>query len=181
MRRCPLPSIDVLRAAISIDPRTGLMTWRRRPASHFRSEASAASWNTQFSGTPAFSTLIRGYLHGIINSKRYRAHRIAFALYTGHDPDCEIDHIDGDKTNNAALNLRAVTSAENKRNLAIPAHNRSGVIGVCFSRSKGKWRAYIGTRPQTHIGYFDAFDDAVAARRTAQSAHGYHPNHGRAS
>jgi hypothetical protein len=31
-----------------------------------------------------------------------------------------------------------------------------------------------------HLGYFDRFDDAVSARKSAEKKLGYHPNHGRA-
>jgi len=182
--RKPLPDIAQLREAIEIDPATGRMTWKVRPLSHFRTAGAAATWNKQFPGTPAFSTLIRGYLHGIYNGARYRANRVAFALYTGRDPGAyEVDHIDGDRINNAENNLREVTSAENKRNLAIPAHNSSGAIGVSFSKTKKKWRAYIGVgdQRQSHLGYFTTEQEAKAARRTAEAQLGFHDNHGRSA
>lgn len=179
--KAELPPVSFLREALAIDPATGAMTWKRRPATHFQSPAHAATWNAQFPGTPAFATLIRGYLHGIINGRRYRAHRIAFALYTGVLPTDEIDHIDGDRLNNALANLREVSSAENKRNLAIRSTNTSGTMGVSYAPSKQMWRAYIGLgkRRQKHLGYFDSAAEATKARRCAEAALGYHVNHGR--
>lgn len=176
----PLPSVQVLRESVIIDPATGAMTWRVRPASHFRCAADAATWNGQFPGQPAFTTMIRGYLHGIINGQRCKAHRVAYALYTGRQPVGEIDHIDGVKTNNAELNLREVSSAENKRNLATPATNTSGFVGVSFRSDRQKWRAYITVAGrQRALGYFESAADAHSARLAAQAQLGFHPNHGR--
>lgn len=31
---------------------------------------------------------------------------------------------------------------------------------------------------KVHLGYFNAFDDAVAARKAAEVEHNFHPNHG---
>jgi hypothetical protein len=158
------------------------MTWKRRPVAHFSRPSDARSWNGQFPRTPAFAIYIRGYLHGIINGQRYRAHRVAFALYHGREPVGEIDHIDGVGTNNAQVNLREVSSAENKRNLAISRRNSSGAIGVSYSSSKGLWRAYVGLDGrQKHIGYFENIEDAKAARKVAQENLGFHANHGRAA
>ena len=43
-----------------------------------------------------------------------------------------------------------------------------------------KWRAQIRVDgKRKHLGYFDTFDDAVAARKAAEIEHNYHPNHGR--
>lgn len=52
------------------------------------------------------------------NGRRYfkRAHAVCWETHNGIVPDgYEIDHIDGDKSNNAITNLRLVTRAENLR------------------------------------------------------------------
>ena len=50
-------------------------------------------------------------------SKTFKLHRLVAKLYVrGETPEkCEVDHIDGDKTNNRASNLRWVSHLENMR------------------------------------------------------------------
>jgi hypothetical protein len=49
------------------------------------------------------------------------------------------------------------------------ANNSSGVKGVMFLKSRGKWKAYIGFKgKQITLGYFEKLEDAVAARRLAE-------------
>jgi hypothetical protein len=47
-----------------------------------------------------------GFLHIEINGQDYLAHELAWLLMTGELPPSEIEHIDGDKLNNAWANLR---------------------------------------------------------------------------
>lgn len=55
-----------------------------------------------------------GYISGIIGGKNVQFHRIIADLFCEHYPGCDfVNHIDGDKTNNAAWNLEWVTRSEN--------------------------------------------------------------------
>ena len=100
---------------------------------------------------------------------------------TGDWPEAEIDHIDGNPSNNAWSNLRAVNSQENNRNKRRPNTNKSGRIGVSWNERRRKWRARIcvcGKRK--YLGMFHELEDACHARQAAEILHGFHPNHGRA-
>jgi hypothetical protein len=79
---------------------------------------------------------------------------------TGEDP-IEIDHIDGDGTNNKWDNLRNATSAQNNHNRKMSSRNKSGVKGVFWETSRKRWRAAIG--PQSWVARFKTFEEAVAA------------------
>lgn len=115
-----------------------------------------------------------------IQRKQYRAHRIIWLWMTGEWPKEEIDHIDGDGTNNKWLNLRQVTTAENGKNKCLLNTNTSGYMGVNWDKSRGKWCAYIkSNRRKIHLGRFVTLEDAVAKRKSAEVALGFHPNHGR--
>ena len=69
----------------------------------------------------------------------YQYHRAVW-LYTYGEVPKELDHIDGDPTNNRISNLRAVTSRENNLNSVYPwkPNKYTGVPGVCMDSLKGK-------------------------------------------
>lgn len=121
---------------------------------------------------------VDGYL--CISTKFYRvtAHRLAWLLYYGEWPD-QIDHVNGVRSDNSIWNLRNVSISENNRNLVMPIHNTSGVVGVCYKSREGRWFAFIHKEgKQVSLGRFKNFDSAVAARRQAEIDYGYHKNHG---
>ena len=121
-----------------------------------------------------------GYRKIKIKSVRFYAHRLVWLYHYGEWPENEIDHIDGDKLNNHVENLRVVTHKENGRNQKLYSTNISGVTGVHFNKPNQIWHAYIKVDDKIkHLGYFDNFNDAVAARKAAEVEHNYHPNHGR--
>lgn len=117
----------------------------------------------------------RGYRNIRIEGKYYLAHRLIWKLLYGEDPE-EIDHINGNRSDNRITNLRSVCHYENMRNRKRGSDNTSGVMGVSWHKVNSKWRARIG---EELLGDFDKFEDAVAARKQAEKELGYHPNHGR--
>ncbi|WP_103730192.1 AP2 domain-containing protein [Novosphingobium sp. HII-3] len=91
-----------------------------------------------------------------------------------------IDHINGDCYDNRISNLRDCTEEENCRNVGIGSTNTSGVMGVGFDRSRGRWYAQIRhRRRQINLGRFDTKEDAVAARLEMEEKLGFHANHGK--
>lgn len=96
-----------------------------------------------------------------------RLHRYIWWLKTGEIvPDSvEIDHKDGDFTNNRFNNLRKSDDAQNSRNRSAFKNNKLGIKGVCQVPS-GKFLAYIYHDGRQHrIGEFDRLDDAISARK----------------
>ncbi len=54
------------------------------------------------------------YVNVNIRRKSYKVHRlVAEALHPDWDPKLQVDHINGDKTDNQLANLRMVTPAQN--------------------------------------------------------------------
>lgn len=165
---------------------TGKLFWQPRPVEMFRGTSQSPLhrsriWNTKFAGKEAFTALTsNGYRCGRIFDRTYLAHRVIWLLATGQWADDTIDHINGDQLDNRLENLRAVSMAENNRNLRRPTHNTSGVVGVVWNRLNRKWMAQISQGVQTkYLGSFDKFEDAVAARKAAEIERGFHANHGR--
>lgn len=120
-----------------------------------------------------------GYLQMSVEGRPYAVHRLIWLHVTGSFPECDIDHIDGNRLNNSWVNLRSVTRRENLRNSGIRVDNTSGVPGVSFAKDRRLWCAYIETgEGRKYIGHFRVFDDAVKARRGAEVEYGFHTNHG---
>ncbi len=91
-----------------------------------------------------------GYYHTSYKGNEDKIHRLVWQLHYGDIPkDKEIDHIDGDKANNAIDNLRLVTKQGNQ-------WNRTDGKGYCFNKSIGKWQAYIHiNNKMKHLGFYD--------------------------
>jgi len=99
-----------------------------------------------------------------------------------HDewPQDEIDHINGIRTDNRLVNLRSVTHRENQKNIKRSTCNTSGRVGVRWEGHRSKWRSAIKVDGrEKHLGSFDSFAEASAARKAAEIKYGFHKNHGR--
>lgn len=125
-----------------------------------------------------WSSSVKNYRRVCVFSDRYFAHRLAWFYVHEYWPD-EVDHINGDGTDNRLCNLREVSHSENMRNMRKHSSNTSGVTGVHWWRTRGCWavRIYKNNKP-IHVGYFSDFNDAVVARKNAEMQYGYHDNHG---
>ena len=79
------------------------------------------------------------------------------------DPAVRVDHIDGNRANNAIANLRDVTRSVNHQNLRrARSDSAHGFLGV--SPFFGKWKARITVnRVFQHLGVFDTPEEAHAA------------------
>ena len=136
--------------------------------------------NRAFSGEFSGSKSGCGYLFIGVNYTRYSAHRLAWFLTFGVFPKLEIDHINGDKTDNRITNLRECTRQDNSRNVAISKNNTSGCMGVFWDKQPRKWSARIYIDAQSvPLGQYVGYWDAVCARKAAESKYGFHQNHGR--
>lgn len=111
-------------------------------------------------GKPINSVDDRGYKYVSVNGKPLRQHRVAWYLMYGFLPK-EIDHINRDKLDNRAVNLRACTRSTNTLNVGLRSDNTSGVKGVSFKKESGKWLVHYKGK---HVGYYTTFEEAVEAR-----------------
>jgi hypothetical protein len=83
-------------------------------------------------------------------------------------PKDDVDHIDGNKSNNQLSNLRWTTHTENMWNQKISKNNKSGVKGVCWNKQNKKWHAHIRVDGiNIYLGFFDDIEEARQARITA--------------
>lgn len=122
----------------------------------------------------------RGYKLVTLKGRASQQHRIAWLLVKGRWPVGEIDHINGDKTDNRFFNLREVTCEEQCKNRPLRKDNKSGISGVFWLKKRRRWlvKANINRKGKT-IGYFKDFFNACCARKSVENKYGYHENHGR--
>lgn len=173
-----LPDQETLQTLLHYDPDTGKLFWKERPLELFATEAKQQAWNQRYAGNEAFTAINKaGYKHGQVAGSGYYAHRVVWKLVEGNDPR-EVDHMDGDRQNNRWDNLREVSHRINRRNSKLYTSNSSGVPGVVWDQRYDQWQARVANK---FVGRFDNFEEAVAARKTAEIEHRFHPNHGRAA
>lgn len=175
-----LPSQQVLNELLTYDATSGHLHWRPRPRELFATQRAFNTWNTRYAGQRAFTAPDRkGYHIGAIFDVNYRASRVIYKMVYGIDAD-QVDHEDGNNQNDRLSNFRDVTGQQNQRNMKRPSNNTSGIIGVSWNTAKNKWDAKIKIDGKTiNLGRFADKNDAAAARKTAEAAYGFHPNHGR--
>ncbi len=120
------------------------------------------------------------YVRIFIYGKYYQAHRVAWVMYYGKEPEYGIDHIDGDTSNNAISNLRDVPQSVNCKNSSIKSSNKSGFNGVTWMKKSKRWRARLMFNGKdVHLGFYKEKKDAISARVFANKKYGFHENHGR--
>jgi hypothetical protein len=178
-----------LKEILHYDLSTGVFTWKVRDSCHFNANSyrsalsSSLSWNNRYSGKRAgcsslYASGPREYIK--IKKKAYFSYRLAWLYVYGKFPNNQIDHINGDPSDNRIVNLRDVTSLENSRNSSSPKSNTSGRVGVSFRKDRNKWRAFINeNNKHIHIGYYLTMIDAICERIRYEKQLGFHANHGK--
>lgn len=162
------------------DYRDGKLYWRLRPETDFKSRREWKIINTLYAGKEAGTYANGGYRVVKTKEFRVRVHRLIWIYFYGEPASGEVDHINGDPSDNRISNLRVVTSIENRRNMARPKNNTSGAIGVSYRANRKKWRAYIMIdNRQITLGHYKTKEEAILARKRAEEEIGFHPNHGR--
>lgn len=152
------------RQLLHYEPETGVLVWRYQDRSRFDSEMAWRS-KARFFGKPAGSIQVNGYRSICIRGRRYYAHRIAWLMMTDRWPSADVDHANGDRSDNRWGNLRAATRSQNHQ-------NRLGrqTTGASWHARMGCWRAVVVVNGrQKHVGYFDTEEAAAAAYRKAKA------------
>ena len=176
----PLPSPELLRKLLRYEPDTGKLFWRERDRELFETNKSFSIWNKRNANRETGTINAHGYVLVRVSGSSYPAHRVAWAIYHGKWPKNDIDHINGNRTDNRICNLRDVTRSENMKNAKMRSDNTSGYMGISWFKARKKWHPQIKHNGKLiHLGFFDSLDEAIAARKDAEVRYGYHPNHGR--
>lgn len=152
--RGPLPALREVSGLVTYDPATGLFAWR------------SCRRRGVIAGRAAGHVDSVGYVRIKLNQRLYPAHRLAWLLTYGVDPDSQIDHVNGNRSDNRIENLRLASQRQNMFNIQHRI-GPSGFVGVAQLPS-GRWRAKINTEQgQKTIGTFDTAEAAARARDDA--------------
>jgi hypothetical protein len=142
---------ELATALWSYDPETGVFTWKVRAHVHLSIGDAAGCLNN------------RGRLMLKFKGNAFQGSRIAWLIMTGSWPSREVDHEDGDQSNNKWSNLRLATHGQNCQNQKLRKDNSLGMKGV-YPRENGKFRAAISFEGKKYnLGTFDSAEDAKAS------------------
>ena len=154
-----LPDVSRLRALFWYDANTGELIRR----------VAAGRWGRIPAETIAGSLRHDGYSLVDVDGVKFLVHRVSYAIAHGQWPMGQIDHIDGNRSNNKLLNLRDVEPAVNNQNQRRPkGQTQSGFLGV--HRQHKNWSAVIRVNGiRHHLGTRSTPEEAhalyVAAKR----------------
>ncbi len=130
----------------------------------FLSRKSGINAGKQITGGKTVYAVIR------FNDKPQLGHRLIYAWHNGEiGKGLVIDHKNGDKKDNRIENLRAVSRSQNNQNRKKQSNNKSGTIGVHFSKRSNKWHARIKINGKLkYLGYHTDKNEAIKARKAAE-------------
>ena len=138
-----------LREQLSYDANTGVFTWLK-------------------SNLIAGTKTRLGYTVIRIKKVAFFAHRLAWLYVYGRFPKNQIDHINGDPSDNRIINLRDVTPLEN--NLNRKMFREGAIVGCTFEPLKKKWKAKIRVKNKVYyLGYFKTKHEALSQLEKAKA------------
>ena len=149
LKEANLLTVERLRELLSYDAETGVFRWKFACSRRVRVGDVA--------GVIAHdrARLIRA------DKKLYRAHRLAWFYVYAAWPQ-EVDHINGDPSDNRLSNLRECTRCENTRNVRVHKDNASGLKGAYRDKKRWASRIYVSGK-NINLGTFDTAAEAAAA------------------
>ncbi len=108
-----------------------------------------------------------GYRELMLKEKNLKVHRLIWFLENGTWPD-EIDHIDGNRSNNQISNLRAATKRQNQQNQQ--CHRDGKLLGATKTKQANRWfsRIKVGDKVK-YLGCFKTETEAHNAYMTELS------------
>lgn len=140
---------------------------------HYNEETGVFTWKIRcgaraLAGNAAGSKTSEGYFGLHVKGVSYLSHRLAWLYVNGEFPKDEIDHINGDKSDNRIENLRESTRQGNNQNLRkCQKNSSSGFLGAYPEGNK--FKSVIGyNRKLIYLGLFDTPEEAHAAYLTAK-------------
>lgn len=167
--------IHLFREYFSYNPETGMLSMAKKVKYSKRYVGDILDTITKVDNNEYYSVRLF--------QQTYKAHRVIWAMKYGYLPTT-IDHIDGNGLNNRLDNLRDTTQAVNCKNRSHQVNSSTGYSGITYVKSRtegkpGKYLARINSESGKRItlGRYTTLEEAIIARREAESKYGYHKNH----
>lgn len=151
-------ALEMIRGLLRLDPITGVLVWRVQTGRGRRGVLVGTPHNR------------KGHRATRVAGRAYMVHRIVFALHNGRWPAGQVDHKNGDASDNRPSNLREATHAQNCMNRR--SCSRLGLPKGVAQQKNGRFQARIGVaRRLISLGTFDTPEAAHAAYMTAAREH----------
>lgn len=132
-------------------------------------------------GLPATFMCNKGYMYTVCKKNTVYLHRIVWVLLNGPIPaGMEIDHINGNPSDNQIGNLRLCDRFQNCQNVKRRKDNSSGVKGAFFDSFSKTWRGCVSFKKKRHYTpRFKTLEETrVAVEALRLQLHGEFCNHG---
>jgi hypothetical protein len=145
-------TLRLLREYLNYDPVNGIIQWTISPQLAIPA------------GTRAGTISLFGYRKILLKRRSYKATRIAHFLMTGQwpAPDVDVDHINGNRSDDRWVNLRLCDRSQNMINSKLRKNNKTGVRGV--HTTKTGYRARIDKDGKGYyLGSFATIEEAKRA------------------
>lgn len=156
IKRRPMTQ-ERLKEFLHYEPATGWFTWRVSSA--------IANIGDRAGGHHGF-----GYRQMGLDYKKFLEHQLVFLYMIGEWPDGEVDHINGDKSDNRWDNLRDVTKSQNGHNKPVSRSSKTGFPGVY--RHGVSYRSRIHVEKETiDLGCHRTIAEARVARLLSEIEH----------
>jgi hypothetical protein len=149
-----LPSSTELGRIFHYDPETGAFYWRK--AGKGRAGGKGARAGGQRAGRWILS----------VDGKEFLAYRVAYKMMTGEDPgDKDIDHVNGDCSDDRWANLRCVSRGQNlynRKSYAHPGHESTGFKGVYKCGERYRTNVFF-QKKSYYLGTYDTPEEGALA------------------
>lgn len=162
-------NLELFNEWFNYDSETGHLTWRKKKGRRKAGDTAGKTYKNSGGKT---------YGQVKLNQISYMTHRICFMMHYGFLP-IEVDHINGDGTDNRAKNLRCANRQTNAMNMRKFKTNTSGITGVSWDKRNKKWYSYIKiNQSMINLGRFTDKFEAICARKSAESKYNFKLGHG---
>ena len=153
------------------DIHSGLTAERLRELLDYSPETGELRWTAArrygMAGVVAGYTARNRYIYVTVDSYHYLAHRLVWLHIYGEWPVDQIDHLNGDRCDNRAANLRDVSQQVNQQNRRKSQRGSlsPGFLGVHFDRRRQTFIANIKDTTTMKSKYLGAYATAAEAHQ----------------